>query len=225
MLRPVPTDSNINRSSQTVRLTNQQPVNSALKKAPLGRRAFARQFARQPFMTGAIAPSSRSLARSVVRQANLTDAKTVVELGPGTGVFTEQIVDSLANQSLFFAIELNRAFVDATQTRCPTARVYHDVASKLPHYLARNNRTHADRIISSLPWTIFEQQEQDEILNAIYASLKPGGVFVSIVYLGAKFRSRGRYFINQLPEHFSSVNSTPIVWKNLPPTQIYRCRK
>ncbi len=186
---------------------------------------FARQLAKQPMSTGAIAPSSQSLARQVVNQADLNDAMTVVELGPGTGVFTEQIIARQSSDALFFAIELNPAFVQATKSRCPSARVYHDAAISLPEQLQKNGRAHADCIVSSLPWTIFDEQEQDEILNTISASLKPGGVFISIIYLGAKIRSRGRYFINNLPAHFSSVDNTPTVWRNLPPTQIYRCVK
>lgn len=186
---------------------------------------FAMQFAREPGATGAIAPSSKSLAKQVVRLADLPVANSVVELGPGTGVFTEQIIKNLSDDKLFFAIELNQEFVLATKQRCPSACVYHDAASALPKWLDRNNRRQVDCVISSLPWTIFDESAQDDILNAITESLKPGGVFVSIIYLGARFRSRGRYFINSLEDHFSAVNCTPTVWQNLPPTQIYRCIK
>lgn len=186
---------------------------------------FARQFARQPGATGAIAPSSKSLARRVIKQADLASATTVVELGPGTGVFTEEIINNLHQDQLFFAIELNKAFVTATRRRCPSACVYHDAASALPQWLEKNDRTQADCIISSIPWTIFDEPDQDEIMKAIVDSLAPGGMFISIIYLGARLRSRGRYFINNLQDRFSVVNSTPTVWQNIPPTQIYSCIK
>ena len=186
---------------------------------------FARQLAHQPATTVAIAPSSKSLAKKVIRHASLANAKTVVELGPGTGVFTEQILRGLNCKQKFFAIELNRTFVTATKNRCPDASVYHAAATTLPVWLKQNNCTHTDRIISSLPWTIFDETDQNEMMDVISNALPPGGVFVSIVYLGARYRSRGRYFINNLNSHFSSVSSTPIVWLNLPPTQIYRCVK
>lgn len=184
---------------------------------------FAKQLASAPGTIGAIAPSSASLARKVVQQTNLNTAKTVVELGPGTGVFTEQIIRNLSADALFFSIELNQAFVAATKDRCPSARVYHDAASSLPQWLEKNNRSHADCIVSSLPWTLFDDVAQDEILMAIKESLAPGGVFVSIIYLGAQWRTRGRYFIRSLHEHFPTVTNTPTVWQNLPPSQIYRC--
>lgn len=186
---------------------------------------FARQLAHQPTTTGAIAPSSKSLAKKVIEHASLATAKTVVELGPGTGVFTEEILRSLNCNQKFFAIELNQSFVTATKNRCPDASVYHAAATTLPVWLNKNHCTHTDRVISSLPWTIIDETEQNEMMNIISNALPPGGVFVSIVYLGARYRSRGRYFINNLKNHYSSVSSTPTVWLNLPPTQIYRCVK
>lgn len=186
---------------------------------------FAKQFAQQPLSTGAIVPSSKRLARQIAQLANLEQAKTVVELGPGTGVFTEQIFKQLSDDSLFFAIELNEYFVQATNIRCPKVNVYHDEAASLPIYLQQNNCSYADRVICSLPWTIFDEYEQDHMLTTISDSLKTGGVFLSIIYWGARFRAGGRYFIDSLPNHFSSVRSTPIIWHNLPPTQIYCCIK
>lgn len=188
-------------------------------------RDFTRQLALQPGATGAIAPSSKSLAKKTIDLADIQTAGTVVELGPGTGVFTEEILHHIRCDQTFFAIEVNPIFVNATQFRCPDACVHHDAASALPSWLEKHHCTHADRIIASLPWTIFDKPEQKQMMEVISDSLAEDGVFVSIVYLGAKFRTRGRYFINNLQHHFSSVTRTPTVWQNLPPTQIFRCVK
>jgi len=147
----------------------------------------------------------------------------VVELGPGTGVFTEQIVNKLGSNSTFFALELNKVFVKATKNRCPQAEVYHDTAQSIKHYLNKHNVDQCDCIVSSLPWTIFEPDDQNILLETLSSVLAPGGSFVSIVYLGAKTRRRGRHFIDSLPTHFNTVYKTKTVWQNLPPTQIYRC--
>lgn len=248
MLRPVTGEVQVARNATSSSLTSSSPKRRSRQNRRITRPAlqgcqtsgsridslirptfsytdFARQLALKPGATGAIAPSSKSLARKTIRQACLHDAKTVVELGPGTGVFTEEILHNLSCDQRFFAIELNQTFVAATKSRCPDVCVYHDAASTLPVWLEKNNSTHADRIISSLPWTIFDKPEQDEMMQVIRDSLAPGGVFVSIIYLGAKFRARGRHFINNLQHHFSSVTYTPTVWHNLPPSQIIRCVK
>ncbi len=220
----------LNQQKPVPREHTSLPPTQQFRFKPLNRRVFrytefARQLARQPAATGAIAPSSRSLAKRVVWQADLHDAKTVVELGSGTGVFTEEILNTLTAEQKFFAIELNKTFVTATRNRCPDACVYHSAATELPVWLTKAGSQHADCVISSLPWTIFDVADQDELMRVISSSLAPDGVFVAIVYLGAKYRSRGRYFINNLQRHFATVTTTPTVWRNLPPTQIYRCVK
>ena len=82
---------------------------------------FIKQFIRHPRKTGAIAASSKHLARAVVTTANLAAAQAVVELGPGTGVFTEAILQHLLPGAVFFALELNPRF--ATETRQRMARM------------------------------------------------------------------------------------------------------
>jgi len=184
---------------------------------------FTKQTLKTPASVGAIAPSSRFLADKVVNLANLHAAKTVVELGPGTGVFTEKIISKLNTDTTFFAIELNQVFVQATRDRCPNAQVYHDTAQSIKEYLHKYNLDSCDSIISSLPWTIFEPAQQHMMLDTLSSVLAPGGCFISIVYLGARTRPGGRHFINSLPYHFKTVNKTKTVWQNLPPTQIISC--
>jgi len=199
------------------------PIRTPLKTPRFNLLDFARQTLKTPASIGAIAPSSRFVANSVISLANIEAAKTVVELGPGNGVFTEQIIKKLGSNTTFFALELNQVFVQATKDRCPQAQVYHDTAQSIIRYLHKHDVDQCDRIVSSLPWTIFEPADQDMLLDTLSSVLAPGGYFVSIVYLGAKARRRGRYFIDRLPAHFKTVYKTKTVWQNLPPTQIYRC--
>lgn len=186
---------------------------------------FARESIKAPASTGAVAPTSKFVIEKVIQLADLQQADSVVELGPGTGVITEQIQFHLKPRAAFFALELNNKFVEVARKRCPVARIYHDAADALPNYLEEHKWLQCDCIISSLPWTIFESAEQDRLLETISASLKPGGKFISIVYLGAKTRVRGRYFISSLPLHFRQVERSKIIWRNLPPTEVYCCKK
>lgn len=206
-------------------LTNQSP--SVASPVTFGKKFkllnFARESIKEPASTGAVAPSSRYVVDKVIALADLPGTSSVVELGPGTGVFTVQIQKQLASDTMFFALELNKTFVEATRKRCPGATIYHDTAEHLQKYLFKHNHQLCDRIICSLPWTIFENAEQDLLLDTIASTLRPGGKFISIVYLGAKARARGRYFINSLPLHFQHIEKSATIWQNIPPTQIYCC--
>lgn len=49
---------------------------------------FFRQFLLRPTEVSAVIPTSRALSRVLVEKANIRHAKTIVELGPGTGAAT-----------------------------------------------------------------------------------------------------------------------------------------
>ena len=187
---------------------------------------FLKQAFTQPRKIGAIAPSSRHLANLVIKTANLRGAGTVVEIGPGTGVFTERIQAEMTPGQVFFAIELNECFFREVRRRCPAATVYHDSAANVGRYLKEHGRTHCDCLISSLPWGVFDDKLQDDLMAAVVSALRPGGEFLTYSYniLGPLYRGSYRYE-KCLPGWFSKVRRTPIVWRNIPPAFVFHCIK
>lgn len=186
---------------------------------------FAKEFILSPRNTGAIAPSSTELATTITRIANLAMAKSVVEFGSGTGVFTERILQSIGQDTNFFALEINPFFVKKTKQRCPSATVYQDSAYNVKKYLQDHGLKHCDCIVSGLPWTLFDEAEQDRMLKVIADSLSPNGTFVSFAYLGGNLSPGGRRFRKFLLEHFSAISKSRMVWNNLPPAFVYSCTK
>jgi phospholipid N-methyltransferase len=186
---------------------------------------FLGAFLRAPFKTGSVAPSSRWLAARMVKDAGLVSARTVVELGPGTGAITRAIVPELSGDSLFVAVEYNPGFADALKRRFPRATVVNDTAERLPELLAEQGRDRADCILSSLPFAAFPHGLQRRLLDAAYRSLVPGGLFVTYAYVPAAWLAPGRQLRGLLTSRFERVETTPIVWRNLPPAFVYRCRR
>ena len=69
---------------------------------------FVSQFCREPRTIGAIAPSSRKLANRMLQPIDFKKAKVIVEYGPGSGVFTQQVLQQInRNKTIFFGLELN----------------------------------------------------------------------------------------------------------------------
>ena len=68
---------------------------------------FLREFLSRPATIGAIAPSSTFLAKTMIESLPLSQATAVAEYGPGTGIFTEQILREISADTKFFAIEIN----------------------------------------------------------------------------------------------------------------------
>lgn len=184
---------------------------------------FFRVFIREPTHVGALSPSSRSLARAMIHGLALKTADTVVEIGPGTGAFTRFILKRIGEQTTFFALELNEAYVHSLRMRFPELIVYLDSAEAIPQYLNRHGKQAAKYIISGLPWATLDASIQERIMHAIVTSLAPAGVFTTFAYIHALWMPAARRFRRRLERCFERVETSPVVWNNLPPAFVYRC--
>jgi phospholipid N-methyltransferase len=186
---------------------------------------FIKQFITHPTQTGAIWPSSTELAKVITDAAGLAEASVIVEWGPGTGVFTEQILLKMPQDALFFAMELNPDFVTATQTRCRGVQIYHDSATETPRHLAQHGKSHCDTVICGLPWAAFDEALQDALLDTLIDILQPGARFLTFAYLQGLLLPAGRRFRKKLQSRFSHVTTTRTVWRNTPPAFVYVATK
>ena len=97
-------------------------------------------------------------------------------------------------------------------------------AEQIQKYLAQHHRKKADYIISGLPWANMPINVQEAILSAVLAALAPEGMFTTFSYVHAFWLPRARRFRERLEHYFSDVKTSRIVWRNLPPAFVYRCR-
>jgi phosphatidylethanolamine/phosphatidyl-N-methylethanolamine N-methyltransferase len=187
--------------------------------------AFLREFLRNPGAVGAIAPSSPSLAREMVRQAGVLQARTIVEFGPGTGAFTREIVKQAVPEARFLAIERNPTLARILQQELPSVRVCHDSVENLGAILHREGIGQVDCILSGLPWAAFSEQLQDRLLEEACRNLAPRGRFVTFAYLQGLLLPAGRRFARKIRRKFAHTEKSPVVWRNLPPAFVYRCQR
>ena len=184
---------------------------------------FLGTFLREPLTVGSCWPSSPALAEEMVGGCDLASRDLVVELGPGTGAFTGLILERVKRRSRFFALEISPRNVRVLRRRFPNLQVYEDCAQKLPKYLRPRDPQKADCIISGLAWGNMLPATQNRIFDAVLSSLAPGGVFTTFAYVHASWLPTSKRFRKRLFHHFDRVETTPIVWRNLPPAYIYRC--
>jgi phosphatidylethanolamine/phosphatidyl-N-methylethanolamine N-methyltransferase len=175
--------------------------------------------------TGAVAPCSDNVAKALMKHASLHDSKTVVELGPGTGVITQRVLENISDDTLFLALDVNPHFVAQTQKKCPKAYVYLDTAENIKLYLKKHGRDSCDCVISTLPWTLFSKELQEKILSAVMEVLQPGGRFLTVTYTFTSLLPSGKRFRNLLRDTFTSIQRTKTIWKNIPPVHVYYCQK
>ena len=186
---------------------------------------FFQAFMREPASVGALSPSSRALAVAMIEGFDLRHAGMVVELGAGTGAFTGLILERMGKDTKFFAIELDPIHARGLKRRFAGLNVYNDSAERMTEYLALQQSQRADYIVSGLPWANIPLDAQERILDAILGSLGSKGVFTTFAYLHARWLPKARQFRQALERRFSRVETSPVVWRNLPPAFVYRCRE
>jgi phospholipid N-methyltransferase len=55
--------------------------------------------------------------------------------------------------------------------------------------------------------------------------LSPKGVFTTFAYAHAYWLPTAVRFRKRLKAHFGSVKTSRLVWRNVPPAYVYRCRR
>jgi len=190
-----------------------------------GTAVFLCRYFRQPKRIGAIAPSSRFLARRMTEWLEWDTASAVVEYGPGLGSFTKQILAEKPPSSKFFAVELDTDMADRLRIQFPNVKIYNESVTEIERLCKQEEIEQVDAVVSGLPWAAFGDDLQSAILDSMLKVLKPGGQFVTFAYLQGLMLPAGQRFKNKLKTHFSEVERSRVVWFNLPPAFVYRCRK
>jgi phosphatidylethanolamine/phosphatidyl-N-methylethanolamine N-methyltransferase len=187
------------------------------QKSPL---RFVEAFIREPLTVGSFWPSSAALSQAVVDSCDFKPDATVVELGPGTGAFTDRLLQRLDKRGHLLALEISATNIDLLRRRFPRCRLIHDSAENLASHLGGGK---ADCIISGLAWGNMLPSAQDRIFNAMLNSLAPDGQFVAFGYIHAVWYPTTLRFRRLLFRSFRRAETTPIIWRNLPPAFVYRC--
>jgi phospholipid N-methyltransferase len=185
---------------------------------------FFLQALQNPIQLGSIMPSSGHLTKLMMGSAELDSARFVVELGPGTGVFTKRIINALPANARYLGVEQNEKFAKLLNMKFPAERTIHGSAEQLNRFLRDTGVSQCDRIISGLPWLTFNETLQDRILQEISSALDSDGVFLTLAYSPFLYLPKGRKMKAKLQKYFGVVTKTQNV-VNMPPSSIYICRQ
>jgi phospholipid N-methyltransferase len=188
-------------------------------------RTFLKQLRTAPHSVGAIAPSSGALAETMVAPIDFDHAAAIVELGPGTGSITAAIATRLAPGTRYLGIEISPAFCASLNRRFPTLEFVNGSAEDLRTILAHSGIAAVDAVICGLPWASLPVAFQERTMAAIVASLRPHGLFVTFAYPQGLLLPAAHRLRRTLRREFTTVRTTRIVWRNLPPAFAYVCRR
>ena len=124
----------------------------------MSKNVLFRRFLRNPVQVGALCPSSRALCSTMVSEIGVDTADVIVELGPGTGVITREIVRCMSPNAKLIAIELDQTLCEHLRKAFPEVTVCNDSAAGIGEILARHSLPNPDAVISGLPWANFSSR-------------------------------------------------------------------
>lgn len=197
---------------------------------------FLNEWWRDFYHTGAIAPSSRFLARAMTEVLKPPrPAWNILEVGPGTGAITAVILSQLQPNDRLHLVEINPRFVEFLQVRFasdPRFRPY--TCQVYLHAIAIQEfqpEHRFDCIISGLPLNNFRSEQVREILECFERLLRPDGWLVYFEYAGIrrlkvpfahKSERRRLYRVGRITENFLRKHSSGrrFVLLNLPPAYV-----
>lgn len=178
---------------------------------------FIREYIRHPRAVGAIMPSSKSLAKRMIRPIPFNKITCIIEYGPGTGVFTEEIIQNKHKDTVFLAIEANESFYKILKKKyehIENVHIIHGAVEDIDHYVQQCGLSKVDYIVSGLPFTSLPKITSTRILEKTASLLGREGKFITFQYSKVK-RSFFESFFNKI--HYERV------YKNVPPAYVFIC--
>mgnify|MGYP001566084257 CR=1 FL=1 len=166
---------------------------------------------------GAVVPCSSVSARKMTGPIDFSKAKTIVELGGGTGAVTREILKRLSPNAKLIVFETNRNFVTILKNIDDVRlTIIEGSAAHMASHLKGMDVREADYVISTLPLVNMGKGTEEKILEAVRGVLGAEGRYVQIQYsLVSK---------NRIKQKFGNVkvDFTPL---NFPPAFFYICER
>lgn len=185
-------------------------------------RLFLSHFRKNPRTVGAIAPSSQRLARTMLDGLRLDPGMRIVELGPGTGAITGEIARRLSAGISCVAIDIDPVFTARVAARWPQVDAVCDRAERLLEILRRRGLLPVDHIVSGLPFASLPGDATGAIVEAIAATLRPGGTFTTFQYVHAYGLPAAIAVRRTLSGLMGTRPTFSVVVANLPPAFVIR---
>ncbi len=220
-------------------------------------RVFWRQFRQAYHSTGAVLPSGRGLSRALTRfvrngeaasatvnmpavapSDNASIARRILEVGPGTGAVTVQILHDMRPCDRLVLVERNEHFVAHLSQRLNEfsaanpdrnqVSLVHAGVEELPEHDTY------DLIISGLPLNNFTVESVDRILGKFGRLLAPDGILSFFEYVAVRRakslvssqveRERLRGIARTLGHFLRTEIRRDLVMANLPPAWVHHIR-
>ena len=160
----------------------------------------------------------------------LKKARIVVEVGPGTGAITKEILNRLPYDATLLAFEINPRFSRHLKSTVPDTRlsIVDTSAENLSEELERRGYDRVDAVVSSLALGLMFAWQRRHFLAGVCSLLSDKGVFTQYQYVQSiQVMKNGHWkrfdLEKMLRRYFRSVQRK-MIWRNLPPAFVFICK-
>ena len=179
---------------------------------------FLRAWITDPRRVASITPSSNALAALITSEIT-PETTPVVELGPGTGVFTLALLARGVPADRLALVERGADFAAMLGERFPGVRVLAMDATDLGRVELFGGEP-VKAVISGLPFLSMPARQIMGVLDGAFAHLSPDGAFYQFTY-GARCPVP-RLILERLGLKAFRIGRT---FSNFPPAAVYRIRR
>ncbi|MBY3473661.1 phospholipid methyltransferase [Rhizobium laguerreae] len=176
---------------------------------------FFRAWLSAPLQVASVTPSGRALASLMTSEIS-ADTGTVIELGPGTGVFTEALLNRGVCESDLILVEYGVDFALELTIRFPAATTLRMDAAQLRKFELQTSAP-IGAVVSGLPLLSMPVRKVITILEGAFSHLRHDGAFYQFTY-GPRCPIP-RPLLDRLGLKATFIGGT---LANVPPAAVYR---
>lgn len=192
--------------------------------------SFLRKFIAHPKVVGSLAPSSKGLSKAIVSciSKNTQQRRNILEVGPGTGSFTDRIIKKLNPNDTLYLVEFDLGFCTLLRKKYAMHKNVKIIEGSITDF---KPDVKFDHIVSGLPLNAFKSGFVTDVFNKFKEVSKEGTTLSYFEYKGLpQFK---KIFLNKIDKEnmngilkqkddFYRANRLrkENVWWNMTPAQV-----
>ena len=180
---------------------------------------FLKAAIKEPFQISTLFQTAPATVNRLLSPLHLDNHCSVLELGVGAGAVTKKAHKIMKNKDKYLGFEINSDLFTYVSGEYKDFQFVCASAEAISDY-TKNRKF--DLVVSTLPWSLFDDFMRKNILNEISKHLETGGYFKTYMVCNAILTKSGRLFQEQLQERFDVTSRW--VFLNAPPAKVFECR-